>query len=370
MTRHLFRPTPLPQLPNMQRFPTLLALIGSLRPDVVGEEVEAEGASPAARVDDTPVEDEQSVPHVSTASQRRVLSAEVAFRAGLQSLDAIDLAATLRRRILTLQSVPVQMRSTLRTAFRAGLQLVADASSADSALRGWKLFYLAARMLLRRSRVPAAELDELFRWPCLLAAAEAAMRSSEPAATRTDRTDAEARAARATEFVHLGELSAAARALVSEPLAPGSPDTLRELRDPANRPQEPYMLPDPEVIAFRPADECALPLQPFLASLRRARRGTAAGPSGVTNEHLRILLDDEADCALLHGAAERLARADRAAAGCRCHPSGPYCRPPQAQRAGAGACSRGRVSPPGRAHPCAGVRVRAPSCLHAVSVWP
>ena len=31
-------------------------------------------ASPAARVDDTPVEDEQSVPHVSTASQRRVLS--------------------------------------------------------------------------------------------------------------------------------------------------------------------------------------------------------------------------------------------------------------------------------------------------------
>ena len=249
MTRHLFRPTPLPQLPNMQRFPTLLALIGSLRPDVVGEEVEAEGASPAARVDDTPVEDEQSVPHVSTASQRRVLSAEAAFRAGLQSLDAIDLAATLRRRILTMQSVPVQMRSTLRTAFRAGLQLVADASSADSALRGWKLFYFAARMLLHRApgetRVPAAELDrrcELFRRgdrPCLLAAAEAAMRSSEPAATRTDRTDAKARAARATAFVHLGELSAAARALLSEPLAPGSPDTLRELRDPANRPQEP-----------------------------------------------------------------------------------------------------------------------------------
>ena len=90
------------------------------------------------------------------------------------------------------------------------------------------------------------------------------MRSSEPAATRTDRTDAEARAARATAFVHLGELSAAARALVSEPL--------RELRDPANRPQEPYMLPDPEVIAFRPAEECALPLQPFLASLARQTR--------------------------------------------------------------------------------------------------
>ena len=67
-------------------------------------------ASPAARVDDTPVEDEQSVPHVSTASQRRVLSAEAAFRAGLQSLDAIDLAATLRRRILTLQSFRFRFR--------------------------------------------------------------------------------------------------------------------------------------------------------------------------------------------------------------------------------------------------------------------
>ncbi|OLP83265.1 hypothetical protein AK812_SmicGene35997 [Symbiodinium microadriaticum] len=56
--------------------------------------------------------------------------------------------------------------------------------------------------------------------------------------------------------------------LVTEPLAPGSPDTLRELCDPANRPQEPY-----------------------------AR--TAAGPSGITNEHLRILLDEEADCTVL-----------------------------------------------------------------------
>ena len=36
MMRHLFRPTPLPQLPNMQRFPTLLALIGSLRPISLG----------------------------------------------------------------------------------------------------------------------------------------------------------------------------------------------------------------------------------------------------------------------------------------------------------------------------------------------
>ena len=41
-------------------------------------------------------------------------------------------------------------------------------------------------------------------------------------------------------LVHLGQLSAAARALVAEPLVPGTDATLAELRDPARRPPEPY----------------------------------------------------------------------------------------------------------------------------------
>ena len=108
-------------------------------------------------------------------------------------------------------------------------------------------------MLLHRApaeaRIPTAELErrcELFRrgeWPCLLAAAEAALRTPEADSLRASRTEVEARAARATALVHLGELSAAARALVSQPLAPGSSDTLQELRDPANRPQAPYKRP-------------------------------------------------------------------------------------------------------------------------------
>ncbi|CAE7682502.1 unnamed protein product, partial [Symbiodinium microadriaticum] len=166
-----------------------------------------------------------------------VLSAEAAFHAGLQTLDAVDLAATLRKRVLTLQSVPVQVRSTLRAAFRAGLQLVADESSAESTLRGWKLFYLAARMLLHRApakaRIPTAELErrcELFRrgeWPCLLAAAEAALRTPEADSLRAPHTHTEVEAKleprgppRSSTW-GTGELSAAARALVSQPLAPG-----------------------------------------------------------------------------------------------------------------------------------------------------
>ena len=49
--------------------------------------------------------------------------------------------------------------------------------------------------------------------------------------------------------------------------------------------------------------------QAFVACLQSARRGSAAGPSGTTNEHLRIMLDDEEDSRLLHNAAKLLARA-------------------------------------------------------------
>ena len=127
-------------------------------------------------------------------------------------------------------------------------------------------------------------------WPSLLAAADAALRVPAPGAARAGRTDEEARAARASALVHLGELSAAGRALVSEPLAPGSPETLRELRDPSCRPQAPYSPLGEDLLAFRPEHACNLPLRSFLASLRHARRGSAAGPSGATNERLRYLI--------------------------------------------------------------------------------
>jgi len=59
-----------------------------------------------------------------------------------------------------------------------------------------------------------------------------------------------------------------------------------------------------------PEEPCPLPQPALLDCLRTARRGSAAGPSGATNEHLRILLDDEEDAQLLHGAGLRLARAE------------------------------------------------------------
>jgi hypothetical protein len=46
-----------------------------------------------------------------------------------------------------------------------------------------------------------------------------------------------------------------------------------------------------------------------LGNLRSSKRGSAPGPSGMTSEHLQVLLDNEPCSSLLHAAAEHLARA-------------------------------------------------------------
>jgi len=113
---------------------------------------------------------------------------------------------------------------------------------------------------------------------------------------------------RAAALAGLGELSAAASALTSAPLAPGDEDTRRQLQDPARRPREPYgplSIPDPPPGLGRFRLKRSL----FLGNVRGARRGAAAGPSGASAEHLRIMLDDELCSGLLYGAARELAAA-------------------------------------------------------------
>ena len=91
-------------------------------------------------------------------------------------------------------------------------------------------------------------------------------------------TDEQARAARAVQLVQLGELSAAARALTAEPLAPGNADTLAELRDPARRPPAAQVPLSDAVLGHRKTAGCPLPATVLLGCLRGARRGSAAGP--------------------------------------------------------------------------------------------
>ena len=118
----------------------------------------------------------------------------------------------------------------------------------------------------------------------------------------------QARAERAAALAHLGELSAASQALTAEPLAEGSDATLRELRDSARRPgageaaaaaamsaelganaaeieaaahdaaRQQQMPISDGVQQYVPGRRLSLSWERFLANLRGARRGSAAGP--------------------------------------------------------------------------------------------
>ena len=152
------------------------------------------------------------------------------------------------------ESVPAKLRGTVRAALRTGLRLAAARASPQEEFRGWKL--------LGHARIAPEELErrsDLFvrgLWPQLFHQATQAARTSQ-LASRTAQAEDAGRASRAAALVHLGELSAAARALVAEPLAPGTDAT--ELRDPAGRPPEPYAPLAPEVAAVQPAEACPLP---------------------------------------------------------------------------------------------------------------
>ena len=90
----------------------------------------------------------------------------------------------------------------------------------------------------------------------------------------------------------MGELSHARQVLEAAALAPGNQATLDALQDPERSPAQPRE-PLPEDLAqFIPATPFELHEKLFNRNLRSSQRSAAAGPSGMTMEHLRPLLDE------------------------------------------------------------------------------
>ena len=74
-------------------------------------------------------------------------------------------------------------------------------------------------------------------------------------------------------------------------LAPGNQATLDAFQDEARRPPLPRDL-HPDLVHHMPIRPFQLDEHIFSRNLRSSRRGAAAGPYGMTMEHLRPLLDD------------------------------------------------------------------------------
>ena len=165
-----------------------------------------------------------------------------------------------------------------------------------------KLFLLLPRMLLHRSpRGGPISRDKLIgrfdqfaagQWNELLVASQTCAQETATAFTRRKRRsvdDGTRRAARALQFVQWGELSSGRQALEGAELAPGNRVTLDQLR------RRPRHTPGSNPRVARGSTEFNLDERTFNRNVRSARRGAAGGPSGMTCDHLRPLLDSPRD---------------------------------------------------------------------------
>ena len=121
--------------------------------------------------------------------------------------------------------------------------------------------------------------------------------------------DVQQRAIRAETLVQVGELSHARQVLEGADLAPGNLATLDVLRDQSRRPALPREPLPEELTNFTPTRAFELDESKFNKNLRSSRRGAAAGPSGMTMEHLRPLLDNDRALHSFFCVAEQFARA-------------------------------------------------------------
>ena len=179
--------------------------------------------------------------HNAVSGPPRMACGSVWFRVLGRHLFGGDLAQPCPH-TTSLYKASTPSRGTLRTAFRTGFQLFAVCASPRDELRGWKLFPLAPRMHLQRDVGHLQHGAKSSRAANGLASCSKPLQvlPGRPPGAQRLRTST-ARAGRAIALVHLSELSA--RALVADPLAPGSAATLAELRDFAPRPAERYTAP-------------------------------------------------------------------------------------------------------------------------------
>ena len=249
------------------------------------------------------------------------------FNRSFEWLAGVDLEAVFSQRPSLMKSVPGFMRGAYRSAMRVALTKIdqgrSDGDSSRSS-RGWKLFLLLPRLLLhkppRGGQVPKKQLQRRFEsftdgdWAHLLATsidcASRAAQASSRRSRRRDQDNLEARAARVEALTQMGELSAARLALEGAAVAPGTRATLAALQDPERRPT---LLRDPippDILNVNPVEQFSLDIDVFTSNIRSARRGAAGGPSGMTTEHLRLVLESVPDTAAFHRAAQDLARVE------------------------------------------------------------
>ena len=244
----------------------------------------------------------------------------VRFRAVLRSMDNVDLNRFFQRGANVMKSVPQVVKGPFRNAMKIVLEEIVtghECGDASGQERAWKAFLSLPRLLLHRKckggKIGKKQLRERFEafrmghWGHLLAISVEWDEEASRAATRKKRNqhhrDWKHQENGAMTRIQMGELTAARQKLEGAELVASMEATLHQLRQ---RPTVPLDSIPPEILHHEPARAFFLDEDKFRANLRSSRRGTAGGPSGMTIEHLRPLLDSKRDMSLFHRVDELL----------------------------------------------------------------
>ena len=221
---------------------------------------------------------------------KRTLSAsreEVAWAfVGSLSTESISSAPTPR----SVQQIASCLKSTFQDCCAIPLRKL-ESNPNDSA--AWKLLFLIPRMLLQPGRgekqsgiKKAMQLQQKFlnfQW-------EELIQLEKPSAvSKPSRLAQEQKKNAALRLIRCGEISKAAKVIISNGLAPASEETILKLKS-----KHPSHHSNVQVdgLKSQSANGLHLSLVAFLKAVHRCPKGSGSGPSGWRFEHLRDLCDN------------------------------------------------------------------------------
>ena len=204
---------------------------------------------------------------------------------GMASLDEFHVPEIFKERARVMRTVPLFLKGaflgTLRVAFEEA-QCVRDNNDDTRNYRAWKLFApenASQQATLRRSSPQEAvgrTIPDVWCWP-VGGIGQASLELTATGAQAAIRRRSAEESGQSIEVVQMGELS----------VAVGNQATLKALTDTRRRPPV---------------------ARPHCRNLSWSRRGAAAGPSGMTADHLQPVLDTARDTSLFFQFATVLAR--------------------------------------------------------------
>ena len=199
----------------------------------------------------------------------------------------------------SVHSITPSLRTLLQECCSIPLRKIEEDPSCDL---GWKLLLLLPRMILqpqvRGGKVGVRDTKARyqrfihFHWRELI---QFQKDYSPPICSSKNEDDHRKRVA--IRLVRCGELSRAAKALTSQGLAPANDETLNKLR--SKYPSRREGLCDGPCMSG-PVSSLTLKSSVLFDAIRKAPRGSGAGPSGWRYEHIRALLDNIVTCDLLY----------------------------------------------------------------------